>query len=140
MTCYAVSGCRANAVGSELSALKKPPVRHKGMAATNTLRTRGTGNLLEAAHHIGARRFVTQSMMFGYGYDDQGLRLRRESELFPPDHQGPLGTASGRNARKRADGAHRPQGGGRRASLRPLRLAPAPVRRWSMESGIASYP
>ena len=86
---HAVSGVRADAVISELSALKKPPARHRDMAATNTLRTRGTANLLEVAHQIGARRFVTQSMMFGYGYDDQGPRLRRESEPFAPEHQGP---------------------------------------------------
>ena len=86
---HAVSGVRADAVVSELSALKKPPARHRAMAATNTLRTRGTANLLEVARQIGARRFVTQSMMFGYGYDDQGLRLRRESEPFAPEHQGP---------------------------------------------------
>jgi nucleoside-diphosphate-sugar epimerase len=59
------------------------------MAATNTLRTRGTANLLEVARRIGAHRFVTQSMMFGYGYDDQGPRLRRESEPFAPEGQGP---------------------------------------------------
>ena len=85
---HAVSGMRADAVVSELSALKTPPARHRDMAATNILRTRGTANLLEVAHQIGARRFVTQSMMFGYGYDDQGPRLRRESEPFAPEHQG----------------------------------------------------
>jgi nucleoside-diphosphate-sugar epimerase len=85
----AVSGVRADAVISELSALKKLPARHRDMAATNTLRTRGTANLLEAARQIGARRFVTQSMMFGYGYDDQGRRLRRESEQFAPERQDP---------------------------------------------------
>jgi nucleoside-diphosphate-sugar epimerase len=85
----AVRGCRADSVISELSALKKPPVRHRDMATTNILRTRGTANLLEVARQIGARRFVTQSMMFGYGYYDQGARLRRESEPFAPERQGP---------------------------------------------------
>jgi hypothetical protein len=85
----AVSGVRADAVISELSALKKLPAWHRDMAATNTLRTRGTANLLEVARQIGAHRFVTQSMMFGYGYDDQGPRLRRESEPFAPEGQSP---------------------------------------------------
>jgi nucleoside-diphosphate-sugar epimerase len=45
----ALGGRRADAVISELTALKKPPASHKDMAATNTLRTEGTANLIAAA-------------------------------------------------------------------------------------------
>ena len=68
----AVERRHADAVVSELTALAKPPLRHADMRATNVLRTRGTANLLDVAREIGARRFVTQSMVFGYGYDDLG--------------------------------------------------------------------
>ncbi|MBO0787359.1 MAG: NAD(P)-dependent oxidoreductase, partial [Actinobacteria bacterium] len=61
----ALAGQRADAVICELTALKKPPARHQHMAATNRLRTEGTANLLAAARQLGARRFITQSMVFG---------------------------------------------------------------------------
>jgi nucleoside-diphosphate-sugar epimerase len=79
---------RADAVISELTALKKPPSQHRHMAETNRLRTLGTANLLHIAKQLGARRFITQSMMFGYGYDNQGSRLRLESEPFAPTRSG----------------------------------------------------
>ena len=66
----AVDGLKADAVVHQLTALKKPPVRHRDMAATNALREEGTANLLAVARVVGARRFVTQSMIFGYGYGD----------------------------------------------------------------------
>jgi NAD-dependent epimerase/dehydratase family protein len=83
----ALDGHRADAVISELTALKKPPTAHKDMAATNKLRTEGTANLIVAARHVGARRFLTQSMVFGYGYGDWAGRVLTEADSFgPPGH------------------------------------------------------
>ena len=39
-----------------------------GMALTDRLRVEGTTNLLAAAQELGARRFLTQSFILGYGY------------------------------------------------------------------------
>ena len=68
----AVDGRHADVVVHAATALRRPPVRHSDMAATNLLRTRGTENLLAAAREVGARRFVSESMAFGYGYGDFG--------------------------------------------------------------------
>ncbi|MHA6667814.1 NAD-dependent epimerase/dehydratase family protein [Homoserinimonas sp. A447] len=68
----AVDGIRADAVLHELTALKKAPARFSDMAETNRLRIEGSTNLLEAARSVGATRFVTQSIIFGYGYQDVG--------------------------------------------------------------------
>lgn len=78
----ATEGLRCEAVISELTALKKPPLTHRDMAMTNRLRTEGTANLLQVAARVGARRFVTQSMVFGYGYRDFGQRVLTEAEPF----------------------------------------------------------
>ena len=83
----ALDGHRCEAVIAQLTALKKAPTGHKDMAATNRLRTEGTANLLAAAKQITARRFVTQSMVFGYGYGDFHGRVLTESDQFgPPGH------------------------------------------------------
>jgi nucleoside-diphosphate-sugar epimerase len=88
----AVDALTADAVIHELTALKRPPARHRDMAQTNLLRTRGTAHLLEAASVIGAHRFVTQSMVFGYGYGDWGDKLLSERDPFgPPGRFGPRG-------------------------------------------------
>lgn len=78
----AVGGIRADAVLAELTALKKAPLRHSDMAATNTLRIDGTTNLLEVARSVGAGRFVTQSIVFGYGYIDHGSHVLTEADFF----------------------------------------------------------
>jgi nucleoside-diphosphate-sugar epimerase len=80
----ALDGQRADAVIAELTALKKTPLRHKDMADTNGLRIEGTANLLDAARQVGARRFVTQSMVFGYGFGDWGPRVFTEADQFAP--------------------------------------------------------
>lgn len=49
---------------------------------TNALRRDGTAHLLEAARAVGARRFVTQSMILGYGYTDHGDRELTEDDPF----------------------------------------------------------
>jgi nucleoside-diphosphate-sugar epimerase len=86
----ALASFRADAVISQLTALRKPPARHRDMRRTNQLRTVGTANLIAAAQRLGARRFLTQSMMFGYGYDNQGGRLRTETDPFAPRRTGPF--------------------------------------------------
>lgn len=68
----AVTGLRADVVVHELTALKKAPVRFADMDETNRLRIDGSANLLAAAAELGASRFVTQSIIFGYGYRDLG--------------------------------------------------------------------
>jgi nucleoside-diphosphate-sugar epimerase len=78
----AVRGLSADAVIHELTALRRPPLRHRGMALTNRLRSEGTTNLLAAAEALGARRFLTQSFLLGYGYRDHGLRPLTEDDPF----------------------------------------------------------
>jgi nucleoside-diphosphate-sugar epimerase len=78
----AVDGMRADAVIHELTALKKTPVKHSDMTATNVLRIQGTTHLLDAARAIGATRFLTQSIVFGYGYNDHGDTVLTEDAPF----------------------------------------------------------
>ena len=66
----AIAGPRFEAVISQPTALKKLPTGNKDMDVTNALRTVGTENLMAAAKATGAARFLTQSMIFGYGYGD----------------------------------------------------------------------
>lgn len=84
----AVDGHRADAVIHELTALRRMPMTLRGMAPTNALRTQGTANLLAAARVLGARRFVTQSMVVGYGYRDHGDRLITEADPFGVPERG----------------------------------------------------
>lgn len=78
----AVQGSTYDAVLHQLTALKKAPLRVKDMRVTNELRTRGTAHLLEVAHVVGARRFVTQSMVFGYGFRNLGPQPLAEENSF----------------------------------------------------------
>lgn len=80
----ALDGQRYDAVISELTAMKKAPLTYKDMGATNRLRIEGTANLLAAAERVGARRFVTQSMVFGYGYGDFAGWVLTENDTFAP--------------------------------------------------------
>jgi nucleoside-diphosphate-sugar epimerase len=86
----AVDGLKADAVIHQMTALKKPPTKHSGMAATNALRIEGTANLLAAARALGANRFITQSMVYGYGYVNHGTRQVTEQDPFgrPRDNAG----------------------------------------------------
>jgi nucleoside-diphosphate-sugar epimerase len=68
----ACRGISADAVVHELTALRRPPRTHRAMNRTDRLRGEGTVNLVAAADVLGARRFLTQSMIFGYGYRDHG--------------------------------------------------------------------
>lgn len=78
----AVDGISADVVIHELTALSKPPTKYADMEVTNTLRTTGTAHLIEAARAVGARRFLTQSMVPGYGYLDHGTRVLTEQDPF----------------------------------------------------------
>lgn len=78
----AVEGLACDAVVHQLTALKKAPIRVAGMAATSELRRRGTTHLLQAAHTVGADRFLTQSIVFGYGFRDHGPRPLSETDPF----------------------------------------------------------
>jgi nucleoside-diphosphate-sugar epimerase len=80
----AVGDRRFDAVISQLTALKKAPMRNKDMDVTNVLRTVGTENLMAAAKATGATRFLTQSMIFGYGYGDLGPGPITEDAFFGP--------------------------------------------------------
>jgi nucleoside-diphosphate-sugar epimerase len=80
----AVEGRHYDAVISQLTALSKPPMRHKDMEQTNRLRTEGTENLLAVAEAVGATKFLTQSMIFGYGYGDLGATPLTEDAYFGP--------------------------------------------------------
>jgi nucleoside-diphosphate-sugar epimerase len=80
----AVEGQHFDAVVSQLTALAKAPMMHKDMAMTNRLRVEGTQNLMVVAQAVGATRFLTQSMVFGYGYGDLGPTPLTETARFGP--------------------------------------------------------
>src|SRR5215213_2773513 len=87
----AVRDVRADAVMHQLTALGTTKIRD-AMQGTNTLRTTGTAHLLAAARAVGAHRFLTQSVVFGYGYRDHGPRVITEDDPFAepaPGHFGP---------------------------------------------------
>lgn len=78
----AVDGQHFDTVIHAVTALSKAPLRHRDMYATNALRIEGTAHLIEAAQATGARRFVAESMVFGYGYGDHGDRELTEDDTF----------------------------------------------------------
>ncbi|WP_280387393.1 NAD-dependent epimerase/dehydratase family protein [Nocardia wallacei] len=81
----AVEGVRAEAVIHELTAYRRSPPTHyrsPGLRQTNELRTTGTRNLLELAKVVGAQRFVTQSLILGYGLRDHGTAAVTEAAEF----------------------------------------------------------
>jgi nucleoside-diphosphate-sugar epimerase len=86
----AVRGIQADAVVHELTNLgtKNPVAAGKG---TNAVRTVGTANLLAAARAVGARRFLTQSIIFGYGYRDHGAHLLTEDDPLAEPRRGGVG-------------------------------------------------
>ncbi|MEU4481727.1 NAD(P)-dependent oxidoreductase [Micromonospora sp. NPDC023966] len=88
----AVRGVRADAVVHELTALGTTKMG-EALQGTNALRTTGTANLLAAARAVGAHRFVTQSIVLGYGYRDHGPRVLTEDDPFAEPVSGKLGEA-----------------------------------------------
>ncbi|WP_117211842.1 NAD-dependent epimerase/dehydratase family protein [Allorhizocola rhizosphaerae] len=80
----AIKGHQVDVVVHAATALRKPPLRERDMAPTNALRIEGTRNLIEAARALGATKFISESMVFGYGFGDHGPR--------PLSEDTPLGT------------------------------------------------
>jgi nucleoside-diphosphate-sugar epimerase len=80
----AVDGRQADVVIHAATALAKPPIFHRDMIATDKLRTVGMRNLIEAARTVGASRFVTESMVFGYGWADHGSVPLTEDAPWAP--------------------------------------------------------
>ena len=78
----AFAGQSADAVVNELTALTKAPARYADMEPTNVLRKDGSANLVEVARLVGASRFLTQSIFFGYGYRDFGSTVITEDAPF----------------------------------------------------------
>ncbi|MFI5553652.1 NAD-dependent epimerase/dehydratase family protein [Streptomyces sp. NPDC051738] len=85
----AVDGRHFDTVIHAATALRKPPMRHRDMHATNALRIDGTAHLIEAARATGAGRLVAESMVFGYGYGDHGDRVIVEEDVFGPPGRSP---------------------------------------------------
>ncbi|MCU1543716.1 MAG: hypothetical protein JWM50_1581 [Microbacteriaceae bacterium] len=86
----AVDGLEFDAVIHEATDLRREPRRYAHMRATNRLRTEGTSALLAAARATGATRFVTASIVYGYGFDDFGDRLLDEDAAFGEQPGGPV--------------------------------------------------
>ncbi|WP_030927248.1 NAD-dependent epimerase/dehydratase family protein [Streptomyces sp. NRRL S-646] len=80
----AVDGQHFDTVIHAATALRKAPMRHRDMHATDALRIAGTAHLVEAAQATGADRFVSESMVFGYGYGDFGEHVITEDDPFGP--------------------------------------------------------
>jgi nucleoside-diphosphate-sugar epimerase len=87
----AVEAGRAEVVVHQLTALPdRPDFRKKDLyEPTNRVRTDGTRNLLEAARAAGSRRFVCQSIAFGYR--NEGGRVKTEEDPLLDDAPGPFG-------------------------------------------------
>ncbi|MBT2446251.1 NAD(P)-dependent oxidoreductase [Streptomyces sp. ISL-43] len=80
----AVDGLEVDTVVHAATALRRTPMRHRDMSATDALRVEGTAHLVEAARVLGARRMIAESMAFGYGYRDFGDRVITEEDVFGP--------------------------------------------------------
>lgn len=78
----ALDGHSADAVMHQATALRGASPRLRADDPTNALRTRGTAHLLEAAQEVGARRFIAQSLVTGYGYRGHGRRPLTEDDPF----------------------------------------------------------
>jgi NAD dependent epimerase/dehydratase family len=87
----AVRDVRADAVMHQLTALGTRRMG-KAVQGTNALRTTGTAHLLAAARAVGAHRFLTQSIVFGYGFWDHGPHLITEDDPFGEPAPGRIGT------------------------------------------------
>src|SRR5919202_3353512 len=88
----AVRDVRADAVMHQLTALGTTKIR-EAMQGTTTLRTTGTAHLLAAARAVGAHRFLTQSIVLGYGHRDHGPHLITEDDPFAEPAPGQFGPA-----------------------------------------------
>ena len=107
----AVRGVRADAVTHQLTALRSTKMR-EAMQGTNALRTTGTAHLLAAARAVGAHRFLTQSIVLGYGYRDHGPRVITEDDPFAEPVSGQIGdaVAAMRSTEEQVFSAHEMEG------------------------------
>ena len=78
----AVRGVSADAVMHQATALRSARRKLTRDDPTIALRGPGSEHLLAAARAVGARRFVTQSLITGYGYRDHGDELLTEEAPF----------------------------------------------------------
>lgn len=85
----AVDGVEADAVMHQATALSRVG-RSMRNDPTVALRSTGSEHLIDVARATGARRFVTQSLITGYGYCDHGDDLVTEAAEFGV----PRGTAA----------------------------------------------
>ncbi|MFJ4657692.1 NAD-dependent epimerase/dehydratase family protein [Nocardia sp. NPDC088792] len=72
---HATERLTADAVIHQLTAYRHSPPTHyhsPGLLRTNALRATGSRNLVELAERAGATRYVTQSLILGYGIRDHG--------------------------------------------------------------------
>ncbi|BAW05814.1 NAD-dependent epimerase/dehydratase family protein [Nocardia seriolae] len=75
----------ADAVIHQLTAHRHSPPTHyhaPGLLRTNALREIGSKHLVELAQRTGARRYLTQSLIVGYGLRDHGSGLVTEQDPF----------------------------------------------------------
>src|ERR687884_525584 len=72
--------CRSQAGARRVQALNATPVVADVLDRDPLLRA--VDGLLAAAESLGARRFLTQSVIFGYGYYDHGDHLLTEDDPF----------------------------------------------------------
>ena len=86
----AVRDVRADAVMHQLTAFGTRNIL-QAIRGTNALRTTGTAHLLAAARAVGAHRFLTQSIVFGYGPRDHGQHVITEDDPFGEPAPGLLG-------------------------------------------------
>ncbi|GAA2785078.1 NAD(P)-dependent oxidoreductase [Saccharopolyspora taberi] len=98
----AVDGLSADAVMHQATALRGAGRKLTEDDPTIALRGRGSEHLLAAARVVGARRFVTQSLITGYGYRDHGDRVLTEEDPFGV----PVGTVADLVTRSSAEAEH----------------------------------
>ncbi|AYF75662.1 NAD(P)-dependent oxidoreductase [Nocardia yunnanensis] len=75
----------ADAVVHQLTAYRHSPPTHyhaPGLLRTNALRDVGSRHLVELAERAGARRYLTQSLIVGYGLRDHGPTPVTEQDPF----------------------------------------------------------
>jgi nucleoside-diphosphate-sugar epimerase len=82
----AVARAKPDVIIHQLTAIGSVDMRHfdRGFAQTNRLRTEGTDHLLSAAHAVGVRRFVAQSVGAYAAYARTGGPVKSEEDPLDP--------------------------------------------------------
>lgn len=78
----AVGGRSFDAVIHQATDLHRAPTAYSSMHTTNRLRSEGTSTLIAVARATGAKRFVTASTFYGYGFADLGDEPVAETGTF----------------------------------------------------------